>query len=229
MSQASETIAPAAAEGKTSIGRAMHAAQTKAKPAAKAKPAPQARRIPEGGNVQQPFTLERSALTCPTLDRMSRLASMFGFTVPDIAELQETAEECVGKLGNLLVASLGARGEIGTSMSLQGYVEAFVVRACLACEMADAKASNVRNAVSKFNAERDEDRDGPSGFPSYIENMMDFGAQLALQGFVAHYMAEGAVSAFAHVTGEDWKPRARKAASAPLDERAAAARLAAFE
>ena len=57
--------------------------------------------------------------------------------------------------------------------------------------------------MSKFNENRNEDRDGPSGFPSYIENTMDFAAQLALQGFVAHYMAEGAVSAFAHVTGED--------------------------
>ena len=229
MSQASETIAPAAAEGKTSIGRAMHAAQTKSKPVAKAKPAPQARRIPEGGNVQQPFTLERSALTCPTLDRMSRLASMFGFTVPDIAELQETAEECVGKLGNLLVAAHGEGGEVGTDMALKGYVEAFVVRACLACEMADAKASDVRREVSKFKEDRGEDRDGPSGFPSRIESQMEFAARLALQGFVAHYMAEGAVSAFAHVTGEDWKPRARKAATPPLDERAAAARLAAFQ
>ena len=95
--------------------------------------------------------------------------------------------------------------------------------------MADTKITNVRLAVSKFNAQRDEDRDGPSGFPSYIENMMEFAARLAVQGYVAHYMAEGAVSAFAHVTGEEWKPRTRKAATAPLDEHAAAARLSAFE
>ena len=231
MSQASETIAPAAAQGKTdgSIARAMQAAQRKTKPAAKAQPAPQVRRAPEGGNANMPFTLERSAQTCPSFDRMSKLEDMFGLAVPDAAELREKAEEAIGSLGTLLVAAHGAGGEVGTSMSLQGYVEAFVVRACLACEMADAKASNIRREVSKFNAQRDEDRDGPSGFPSFLDNMMEFGARLALQGFVAHYLAEGAVSAFAHVTGEEWKPRTRKAASAPLDQQAAAARLSAFE
>ncbi len=198
--------------------------------ARKGKPAPaQVRRIPEGGNVQMPFTLERSAQTCPSFDRMAKLETMFGFTVPDAAELREKTEEAIGTIGNTLVAAHGEGGEVGTSMSLQSCVEAFVVRACLACELADSKASNVRREVSKFNAERSEDRDGPSGFPSFLDNMMDFAARLALQGFVAHYMAEGAVSAFAHVTGTEWKPRARKApGSAPLDQQAAQARLSAF-
>ncbi len=229
MSQASTKIGASAAENESALAAAIKTARAKH---ATRKPVQASRRGPEdsnGGNANMPFTLERSAQTCPTDDRMNKIERTFGHAVPDAAELREKAEEAIGSIGKLLVAAHGEGGEVGTSMSLQSYVEAFVVRACLACEMADTKITNVRLAVSKFNAQRDEDRDGPSGFPSYIENMMEFAARLAVQGYVAHYMAEGAVSAFAHVTGEEWKPRARKAATAPLDEHAAAARLSAFE
>ena len=229
MSQASVKIGASAAESEGAIAAAIKTAR--ARHAAK-KPAAQASRRAEGnngGNANAPFTLERSAQTCPTDDRMSKIERTFGLPVPDAAELREKAEEAIGSIGNLLVAAHGEGGEVGTSMSLQSIVEAFVVRACLACEMADTKVANVRREVSKFNAERSEDRDGPSGFPSYIENMMSFAARLALQGYVAHYLAEGAVSAFAHVTGTEWKPRERRANAAPLDQQAAQARLSAFE
>ena len=78
--------------------------------------------------------------------------------------------------------------------------------------------------------ERDEDRDGPSGFESRVQQAQEFAAQMAVQSVATLAAAEGAVSAYAHATGNTWKPYVPPAAEGQgISRQAATARMNAFE
>jgi hypothetical protein len=87
------------------------------------------------------------------------------------------------------------------------------------------------NFTSKLlNDARDEDRDGPAGFESKAERARLFAAEMALQAFPLMAAAEGAISAYAEITGEDWKPyEAPVAPAATVSRKSAAVEIAAFE
>jgi hypothetical protein len=55
------------------------------------------------------------------------------------------------------------------------------------------------------NEDRDEDRGGPSGFEEKAARARRFAAERALQSYALRAAAEGAVLAYAEVTGETWK------------------------
>ena len=77
---------------------------------------------------------------------------------------------------------------------------------------------------------RDEARDGPSGFESRVEQAQEFAAMLAMQALAAISAAEGACSAYEHITGEIWKPYVPATpASAAIGRQAATARMSAFD
>jgi hypothetical protein len=72
------------------------------------------------------------------------------------------------------------------------------------------KVSQAHDITSRLaNDDRDEDRGGPSGFEDKAARARLFAAEMGLQAFALLAAAEGAVSAYAHITGEDWKPYER--------------------
>src|ERR1700719_2381230 len=76
-----------------------------------------------------------------------------------------------------------------------------------AAQFYGTKKSAAMELTSRLlNDDRDEDRDGPAGFESKAERARLFAAEMALQSFALLAAAEGAIAAYAEVTGEDWKP-----------------------
>jgi hypothetical protein len=81
-----------------------------------------------------------------------------------------------------------------------------------------------------LNDDRDEDRDGPYGFESKADRARLFAAEMALQSFALLAAAEGAIAAYADITGETWKPyEAPTPPAASVARKAAAVEMAAFE
>ncbi len=84
--------------------------------------------------------------------------------------------------------------------------------------------------ASQFNDLRDEDRDGASGFESKLERAQAFAAEMAWQSLATLAAAEGAVSAYHHITGNDWKPYVGNTQeSRTVSAQSAAVRASAFE
>ena len=79
-----------------------------------------------------------------------------------------------------------------------------------------------------LNDARDEDRDGAAGFESRAARAAAFAAEMGLQASALYAAAEGAVSAFAHVTGDDWKPYESAQPAATVEQKSTAAMMAAL-
>ena len=100
-----------------------------------------------------------------------------------------------------------ALNEKALQIHLQRIVGSFVGSAYGAAQFYGTKKSAAMELTSRLlNDDRDEDRDGPSGFESKAERARLFAAEMALQSFALLAAAEGAVAAYAEVTGETWKP-----------------------
>jgi hypothetical protein len=81
-----------------------------------------------------------------------------------------------------------------------------------------------------LNDDRDEDRDGPAGFESKAERARLFAAEMGLQSFALMAAAEGALAAYADLTGEEWRPyEAPVAPAASVTRKSAAVEMAAFQ
>jgi hypothetical protein len=79
------------------------------------------------------------------------------------------------------------------------------------------------------NDNRDEDRDGPSGFEDRAARARSFAAEMGLQAYALLAAAQGAVDAYAQMIGEDWKPyEAPRSVSENVSRQSAAAEMAAF-
>jgi len=79
------------------------------------------------------------------------------------------------------------------------------------------------------NDHRDEDRDAPAGFESRAERVREFAAGMAMQAYALLAAAEGTVSAYKEITGEDWKAyQAPAQGPATVDRRSADAQLSAL-
>jgi hypothetical protein len=90
-----------------------------------------------------------------------------------------------------------------------------------------SKVTVAREMTMKLaNEDRDEDRDGVSGFDSKAARAREFAAQAGLTAFALHASATGAVHAFHELTGEEWKPyKAPIAPSRTVSAQAAAAQI----
>jgi hypothetical protein len=115
-------------------------------------------------------------------------------------------------------------------MHLQSVVGAFVSSACGAGQFYSQKVTTARELTTRLsNDDRHEDRGGPSGFDDSAARARQFAAETGLQAHALLAAAEGAVSAFAHITGEDWKPyEAARTTPQTVSRQSAAAELAAF-
>jgi len=173
------------------------------------------------------ITFERATAVCPNERIAANLARNFGLDPVDYHAVREAHEEALGRMANAFGKTLG---EKATAMHFQRIVGALVSSAFAAGGFYGDKVTEARDLTAKLqNEDRDEDREGVYGFESKAQRARHFAAQMGLQAFAQLAAAEGAVDAYAAITGETWKPYVAPADnSQAVDRKAAAAELAAF-
>ena len=161
----------------------------------------------QAARTQQPrqaITLELVVAHAPHQGLVDNLVRTFGLDPVDYAAIRDTTEENVALSAKSLAGDLT---EKAMQIHLQRITGAFVSSAYGASQFYGTKVSEARQlTMASENEHRDEDRDGVAGFDSKADRARLFAAQMGLQSFALLAAAEGAVSAYAHVTGEDWKP-----------------------
>jgi hypothetical protein len=193
---------------------------SKASAAAAFKPAPR--------NVPKPaYTLERAVMLCPSEGLAANLVTTFALEDVDFHGIRETTEEMLVKTADLLRANLNDKA---LETHMQRIVGAYVGSACSAGDFYSNKVSDARAITSQLsNDSRDEDREPVYGFESKAARAREFAATVGLQAYALLASAQGAVDAFAHVTGSDWKPyQQSQPADRNVTRQAAQAELDAF-
>ena len=174
---------------------------------------------------RETITLESAVRLGPTNDVVNKVLKVFHVDPVPVAEIREMVEEHLAKQAEAM-----SMGEKGTQMTFSRIVGAYVGAAFGAAQIYDGRRQAAREMTSKMNEYRDEDREGPSGFESRVEQAQEFAAMLAMQAVAAIAAAEGACSAYEHITGEIWKPYVPATpASAAIGCQAAIARMSAFD
>ena len=193
------------------------------------KPAPKTAQKPATARqpVRMPITLELVQKHAPHAGLADNLSRTFGIDEVDYASIREGTEEHLVRSANVLVDDLN---EKALEIHLQRIVGAFVGSAYGAATFYQAKVTTAHDLTAKSqNDDRDEDRSGPSGFESKAERARQFAAQMGLQSFALMAAAEGAIHAYAHITGETWKPYEPPAPIASsVSTKSAAEEMAAF-
>jgi hypothetical protein len=170
-------------------------------------------------------TLEMAVLVCPHRGLADNLARVFGFEPVDADGIRESTEQ------NLVLAAKDLPlSPKALEMHMQRVVGAFVGSAFGAGNFYSSKVSQATELTSKLqNDHRDEDRDGVAGFDSKAERARHFAGEMGLQAFALIAAAQGAVSAYAHLTGEEWRPFETQTNNAQSVSRLSAeAQMAAF-
>ena len=177
--------------------------------------------------VRQAVTLEMVQAAAPHNGLAENLSRTFGIDPVDYAAIRENTEEHMVRCANELTDNLN---EKAMEIHLQRIAGAFVGSAYGAATFYQSKVTTARDlTVASQNDDRDEDRTGVAGFESKAERARLFAAEMALQSFALLAAAEGALAAYADITGETWKPyEAPVAASSSTARKSAAEELAAF-
>ena len=216
MSQIEKNIAPAAAQDKARAGKKAASPQGPATP-------------PRAAQGARPVvTFDSAARICPNEGVATKIVSRFGMEAVDYHAVREATEQHLAQAAKALADNLN---EKAMQMHMQRIVDAFVRSAHGAGNFYDAKAAQARDLTSKVaNADRDEDRPGIDNTANRAERACEFAAEVGLQAYALLAAAHGAVDAYAHVTGQDWKPyEGNTAPSRQVDRQAAAARVSAFD
>jgi hypothetical protein len=172
------------------------------------------------------ISLENARLLCPSESIATNVATAFALSLPDFDGVRETHEKM---LRQTWIAFDQALNETATKMHFQRIVGTYVASAQGAGRFYSEKVTEARDLTSKLaNDFRDEDRDGPAGFDSRAQRARLFAADLAMQAYALLAAAEGAVSAFLEISGEDWKPYVAQDADQPIERKSAQAELGAF-
>ena len=177
--------------------------------------------------VRQAITFELVQAHAPHAGLAENLSRTFGIDPVDYAAILEATEENIGLSAKALQPTLNDKA---MQIHLQRVVGSFVSSAYGAATFYGTKVTQAKDLTMKSqNDDRDEDRGGVSGFESKAERARQFAAEMGLQAYALMAAAEGAVSAYAHITGEDWKPYEAPAAPANSTSRQSAeAQMAAF-
>jgi hypothetical protein len=177
--------------------------------------------------VRQATTFELVQAHAPHAGLAENLSRTFGINPVDYAAILEATEENIVLSAKALQPTLN---EKAMEIHLQRVVGSFVSSAYGAAMFYGTKVTQAKDLTMKSqNDDRDEDRGGVSGYESKAERARQFAAEMALQAYALMAAAEGAVSAYAHITGEDWKPYEAPAAPASSTSRQSAeAQMAAF-
>jgi hypothetical protein len=177
--------------------------------------------------VRQAITFELVQAHAPHAGLAENLSRTFGIDPVDYAAILEATEENIGLSAKALQPTLNDKA---MQIHLQRVVGSFVSSAYGAATFYGTKVTQAKDLTMKSqNDDRDEDRGGVSGFESKAERARQFAAEMGLQAYALMAAAEGAVSAYAHITGDDWKPYEAPAAPASSTSRQSAeAQMAAF-
>ncbi len=178
--------------------------------------------------VRQAVTLEMVEAAAPHGGLAENLSRTFGIDPVDYAAIRENTEEHMVRCANELTDNLNAKA---MEIHLQRIAGAFVGSAYGAATFYQSKVTTARDlTVASQNDDRDEDRTGVAGFESKAERARQFAAEMGLQAYALMAAAEGAVHAYAHITGETWKPYEAPvaASSSSTARKSAAEELAAF-
>jgi len=176
---------------------------------------------------RQTYTVEYATAICPHEGLATNLSTTFGLNPVDAAAIRENTEELVVRAANELTDNLN---EKAMQMHLQRVVGAYVASACGAGQFYGQKITQARDLTARLaNDDRDEDRGGPYGFEDRAARARLFAAETGLQAYALLAAAEGAVSAYAHITGETWRPyEPSRPNSDTVSRQSAAAEMAAF-
>jgi hypothetical protein len=178
--------------------------------------------------ARRAITLEMAAACCPNQGQADRIAQSFGLGSIDAHSIRELTERTVVDGATALQAELN---EKAMQIHLQRIVGAYVGSAYGAGQFYSKAVTDARDVTAKLaNDLRDEDLDGPVGFDSRAQRKREFAAEMGLQAYALLAAAEGAVAAYAHVTGETWKAYERQPEIAipAISRQAAEAQMAAF-
>ncbi|WP_145144366.1 hypothetical protein [Roseomonas gilardii] len=230
MSQAAQNIVASATADKadTTMGAAMTAARKtsgkKAHPAKASQAQAPARR---DMGARQVITFASAGMLAPTHDMMTKLYRLFSLDPVDVDDIVANTRQTLQQQAEALRSSLSDKA---MEMHFQRVVGAYVGSAYGAAQFFDGKRAIAKDMASKLNDQRDEDRDGPSGFESRVERAQGFAAEMARQSYALLAAAEGAVAAYAEITGNDWKPYVSSTPEGQaVSRQAAAARASAFD
>jgi len=206
MSDSNDNIAMSAAMSKAQANKSKAPAKGKTSPAAPQAPAP---RIMTGARAI--ISLITAQRICATEGMAAKMVTRFGMHEVDYDGIREAHKDLMIKAAEVLGASMvngdGTPNERAIDIHLQRIVDSFVRSAHGAGEFFDKKANEARNASSAVaNADRDEDRQGIDGLENRAQRACSFAAQLGLQSYAILAAAHGAVDAYAHVVGREWKP-----------------------
>jgi hypothetical protein len=177
--------------------------------------------------VRQAVTLELVQAAAPHAGLAENLSRTFGIDPVDYAAVREGTEENVVRSANVLRDDLNDKA---MEIHLQRIVGAFVSSAYGAATFYQNKVTTARDlTMASQNDDRDEDRTGVAGFESKADRARQFAAEMGLQAYALMAAAEGAVHAYTHITGEDWKPyEAPIATSSSTSRKSVAEQIAAF-
>jgi hypothetical protein len=215
--QAEKLLAAAAGKGP----RAHAAAKAKARANASPKSVP-VRRFDEARTAPL-ITVEAAARLAPTPGQVAKMASVFALNYPHAPSIREATEAAIIAAARALQECMSERG---LHIHLQRVVDGFVRAAFSAAQHYDTKADEARNLSSAITNEyRDEDRMGVDGQDNRAGRARFYAGQAGINAYAALIAAEGAVSAYAHLTGDEWRPYARQVAA----ERSVARRAATEE
>jgi hypothetical protein len=155
------------------------------------------------------ITFELVQAHAPNAGLAENLSRTFGLEPVDYAAILERTEEHIALAAQALQDALNDKA---LQIHLQRVVGAFVGSAHGATQFYGTKVTQARDlTMASQNNDRDEDRDGAAGFESKAQRARLFAAEMGLQAHALMAAAEGAISAYVHITGEDWKPYERDA------------------
>jgi len=170
------------------------------------------------------ITLELASALCPHGALADNLSRTFGLDAIDTAGIREATEEHLALASKQLPLS-----DKALEMHLQRIVGAYVSSAFGAGQFYSTKVTQARDLTMKLaNEDRDEDRDGASGFESRAERARAFAAEMGLQAHALLTAAEGAVSAYAPLIGSDWKPYEAPSQAPSVSRGSATLQMSAF-
>jgi hypothetical protein len=183
---------------------------------------------PRRQTARAAITFERVQARAPNAGLAENLSRTFGLDPVDYAAILERTEAHIALAAQALQ---GALNDKALQIHLQRVVGAFVGSAHGAAQFYGTKVTQARDlTMASQNDDRDEDRGGAAGFESKAQRARLFAAGMGLQAHALMAAAEGAISAYAEITGEDWKPYEREPEPATgISRQSADTELAAFE
>ena len=176
--------------------------------------------------VRQTVTFELVTRLAPNATVADKIATRFALVHVDYHAIREATEEQVGLSAKALQSHAS---DTAMKIHLQRIVGAFVGSAHGAATFYGNKVTQARDLTTSLaNENRDEDRDGVYGFDNRVARAQQFAAEAGLAAFAVLAAAEGAVHAYAEITGDDWKPYEASAPAGNVSRQAAAAAMDAF-